>query len=100
MDPNYTNPTTPPVMPPTPEAPAEKTEEKSGGPIIAIVIIVIIVLIGGFYLWKSGAMKRTVPAIAPATTGTVSSDVASIEADLNAIDIGSDSGLNQLETQF
>lgn len=96
MDPNNINP----VSPVTPPSQVSVPEEKSTGPTIAIAIIVVIIIAGGYYLWKSGVLKRTTPSVAPTTEGTAASDVASIEADLGAIDIGSDSGLNQLETQF
>lgn len=93
MDPNYTNPASSPL-------PEEKPEEKSGGTVIAIIIIVVIVLAGGFYLWRSGVLKKNTPVVTPVAESQATSEIAGLEASLNTIDVGSDSELNQLETQF
>ncbi|MEK7514233.1 MAG: hypothetical protein AAB587_00180 [Patescibacteria group bacterium] len=86
MDPNQTN-TTPAI--PTP------TSKPSMGAFIGIIIIILVIVFGAFYFWgkmveeKSGSGAQTADTSVEMLNKQSSSDeVTSIEADLNATDIG------------
>lgn len=74
-------------------------EKKSNGALVGLVIIVIILIIGGIYYWQNSMKKVVVPEdtnVSESTNATskASSDTASLEADVNSIDLDSlDSGI-------
>jgi type IV secretory pathway VirB10-like protein len=86
----------------TPETPVQ--EEGAIGAVIGSVVVVIILIVVGFYLWSSSTEKQsTIPQVATSTVQTqtevgdpttqsltqqsTSTDLGSIEKDLNATDL-------------
>ena len=64
----------------------EENKEGSLGASIASIIVVIVIIVGGVYFWKSFSGK--VSSVETETMST-STEVVDLEADLEAIDIGS-----------
>jgi len=88
------------------EAPKLPKQSNNIGPVIGIIIIVILLVLGGVYYFTTGVQElrqNDDPSIiaggeveALKTQGT-SSDLADIEADLNATDF---SGLDEASSDF
>jgi hypothetical protein len=67
-------------------------EKKSSGAIVGLIVIIIILIVGGVYLWQNSVKDKILPANSTLNTGNVpgtTDDTASIEADLNNIDLES-----------
>ncbi|MEK7613314.1 MAG: hypothetical protein AAB439_00345 [Patescibacteria group bacterium] len=90
------------------ESAVNPTPKQSGGigPIIGIVIIVVLLAIGGFYYFTSGVDKLKSEEQAAGITADeedklrqqgTSTDLADIEADLNATDL---TGLDSASADF
>ncbi|OGI65308.1 hypothetical protein A3A95_03300 [Candidatus Nomurabacteria bacterium RIFCSPLOWO2_01_FULL_39_18] len=65
-------------------------EQKSNGALTGLIIIIIILVLGGIYFWKSSMKEEPAPAVPGGieTSGTPD-DTASLEADVNGIDLES-----------
>ncbi|OGI75989.1 hypothetical protein A3C67_01315 [Candidatus Nomurabacteria bacterium RIFCSPHIGHO2_02_FULL_42_19] len=59
-------------------------EQKTNGALIGSVIIIIILIVGGIFLWKTSLKERPVPTDEGSTS---EDDTASMEAELNAMDL-------------
>ncbi len=73
--------------------------KKSAAGIVGIVIAIIVVALAAYYIWGGKSVARDSAASQPAAVSqaSTSDDVASIEADLSAVDAGPDlSSLNSL----
>lgn len=69
-------------------------EKKSNGAFIGLIIIIIILVIGGIYVWQqpSTTVAPASPVIenSEAVTEEDSSELDSLQADVNSADIGGD----------
>ena len=64
-------------------------EQKSNGALTGLIIIVIILILGGIYFWKSGIKEDPTPTGVEDNTSLAPDDTASLEADVNNIDLES-----------
>jgi len=78
-------------------------DQETKGPLVGIVIIIILLIIGGVYLWQSRTTPEAIPQTSTSTDQIVnqlgrqstSTDLADIEADVNATNLDSlDAGLD------
>lgn len=108
------NTPTPPVMPP-PSPMMESPKKTQIGPVIGLIIILAIIVVGTLYFWgqrvektqNTGTQNTQTEQTTPAEVDTqteqlqtqsTSDDIYSIEADLEATDLGDiDSGSELLE---
>lgn len=73
-------------------------EQKSNSALISSIIIVIIIVLGGIYIWKTSVKNKIIQDQIPNAQNTQpvagASSTASIEQDLNGMDVNSlDKGL-------
>ncbi|MEK9182847.1 MAG: hypothetical protein AAB809_02085 [Patescibacteria group bacterium] len=64
-------------------------EQKSNGALTGLIIIIIILVLGGIYLWKSSVKEEVTPVGLENDISGTPDDTASLEADVNNIDLES-----------